>query len=92
MVLQATGNRLSELVGIRHDPVDADRSDLDLWQREITVHGKPGKQRIVGISYPAACALDRYVRARSRHAQGLAAPVMAGRILCIGSARVNVLE
>jgi integrase len=36
-VFQATGIRLSELAGIRYDPVDAERSDLDLWQREITV-------------------------------------------------------
>jgi integrase len=36
-VFEATGIRLSELAGIRYDPVDAERSDLDLWQREITV-------------------------------------------------------
>jgi integrase/recombinase XerD len=68
-VFQATGMRLSELSGIRYDPVDAERSDLDLWQREITVRGKHGKQRIVKISYPAARTLDRYIRARARHAQ-----------------------
>ena len=33
-VFEATGIRLSELAGIRYDPVDAERSDLDLWQRE----------------------------------------------------------
>ena len=42
---------------------------LDLWQREITVRGKDGKQRIVKISYPCARTLDRYLRARARHAQ-----------------------
>ena len=68
-VFEATGIRLSELAGIRYDPVDAERSDLDLWQREITVRGKDGKQRIVKISYPCARTLDRYIRARSRHAQ-----------------------
>ena len=68
-VFQATGVRLSELAGIRYDPVDAERSDLDLWQREITVRGKNGNQRIVKISYPCAQTLDRYLRARSRHAQ-----------------------
>jgi integrase len=31
--------------------------------------GKDGKQRIVKISYPCARTLDRYLRARSRHAQ-----------------------
>ena len=53
-VFRATGIRLSESAGIRYDPVDAERSDLDLWQREITVRGKNGKQRIVKISYLAA--------------------------------------
>jgi integrase/recombinase XerD len=68
-VFEATGIRLSELAGIRYDPVDAERSDLDLWQREITVRGKNGNQRIVKISYSAARTLDRHLRARSRHAQ-----------------------
>jgi len=53
-VFEATGIRLSELAGIRYDPLDAERSDLDLWQREVTVRGKNGKQRIAKISYPAA--------------------------------------
>jgi integrase/recombinase XerD len=61
-VLTATGIRLSELAGLRCD-------DIDLWQREITVHGKGGKDRIVKIGHQAARSLDRYLRARSRHAQ-----------------------
>jgi len=40
-----------------------------LQQFLITVRGKDGKQRIVKISYPCARTLDRYLRARSRHAQ-----------------------
>jgi integrase/recombinase XerD len=61
-VLTATGIRLSELAGLRS-------GDLDLWQREITVRGKGGKDRIVKIGHQAARSLDRYLRARSRHAQ-----------------------
>jgi site-specific recombinase XerD len=61
-VFTATGIRLSELAGLRC-------SDVDLWQREITVHGKGGKDRIVKIGHQAARSLDRYQRARSRHAQ-----------------------
>ena len=38
-VFAATGIRLSEMAGIRSDPDDRRRSDIDLWQREITVHG-----------------------------------------------------
>jgi site-specific recombinase XerD len=68
-VLEATGIRLSELAGIRYDPGDPQRSDLDLWHREITVHGKGSKTRIVKISHDAARSLDRYLRVRARHAQ-----------------------
>ncbi len=61
-VFTATGIRLSELAGLRE-------SDVDLWQREITVRGKGGKDRIVRIGHQAARSVDRYIRARSRHAQ-----------------------
>ena len=61
-VLTATGIRLSELAGLRC-------GDLDLWQRELTERGKGGKDRIVRIGHQAARSLDRYLRARTRHAQ-----------------------
>ena len=61
-VFTATGIRLSELAGLRC-------TDADLRQREITVRGKGGKPRIVKIGHQAALSLDRYLRARSRHAQ-----------------------
>lgn len=41
-VLRASGIRLSELASICCDPR---RSDVDLWQREITVRGKGGRPR-----------------------------------------------
>jgi len=68
-VFKATGIRVSELAGIRYDAEDARRSDVDLWNREITIRGKGGKARIVRIGYDAARNLDRYVRARTRHGQ-----------------------
>jgi integrase len=68
-VFAMTGIRLSELAGIRYDPDDQRRSDIDLWHREITVCGKGGRTRTVKISYDAARSLDRYLRVRSRHAQ-----------------------
>ena len=68
-VFRATGIRLSELAGIRYDPDDPRRSDVDLWHREITVHGKGGKTRTVKIGHDAARSLDRYIRVRARHAQ-----------------------
>src|SRR5207244_1278430 len=66
-VLTATGIRAGELAGIRYDPREPSRSDLDLWRREIRVRGKGGRPRMVKIGHEAARALDRYVRARSRH-------------------------
>ena len=68
-VFKATGIRMAELASIRYDPGDPRRSDVDVWQREITVRGKAGKTRIVKISYDAARGLDRYLRVRARHAQ-----------------------
>jgi site-specific recombinase XerD len=68
-VFRATGMRLAELAGIRYDPGDPSRSDVDLWQREITVCGKGGKTRTVKVGYDAARSLDRYIRVRARHAQ-----------------------
>ena len=68
-VLEATGMRLSEIAGIRYRLDDPRDSDLDLWNRDITVHGKGRKTRTVKIGYDAARALDRYLRVRARHAQ-----------------------
>ena len=68
-VFRATGIRLSELAGIRYDPDDPQRSDVDLWQREITVRGKDHQSRIVRFGHEAARSLDRYIRVRARHGQ-----------------------
>jgi integrase/recombinase XerD len=68
-VLKATGIRLSELAGLLYHPGDPRHSDIDLWQREITVRGKGAKDRIVRIGHQTALSLDRYLRARARHAQ-----------------------
>lgn len=37
------GIRLADLAVIRYDPDDTQCSDVDLWQREITVRGKSGR-------------------------------------------------
>ena len=75
-VLTATGIRLSELAGLRYDPGDPRSSDINLWQRELTVRGKGGTDRIVKIGHQAARSLDRYLRARPAR-PGLAAPAVA---------------
>jgi site-specific recombinase XerD len=68
-VFTVTGIRLSELGGLRYDPGDPRRSDVDPWHREITVRGKGRTTHTVKISHDAARALDRYLRVRARHAQ-----------------------
>ena len=68
-VFTATGIRLSELAAIRYHSGDPARSDLDLQAREIRIRGKGSKPRTVKIGHQAARSLDRYLRARARHAQ-----------------------
>lgn len=68
-VFRATGIRLAELAGIRYDPDDPRRSDVDLDRREIYVRGKGGKDRIVRIDHEAARRIDRYLRVRAGHEQ-----------------------
>jgi len=67
-LFKATGLRLSEMAGIRWDPEHPDRNDLDLDNRELRVHGKGRKERVVKFNYDAARAIDRYLRLRGRHA------------------------
>src|SRR6266702_21389 len=77
-VFRATGIRLSELAGIRYDPDDPQRSDVDLQYREIVVRGKGGQARIVRIGHEAARSIDRYLRVRVRHAQAYRAQLWLG--------------
>jgi site-specific recombinase XerD len=67
-LFKATGVRLSEMAGIQYDPEHRDRSDLDLDTRELRVHGKGRKERLVKFNYDAARAIDRYLRLRGHHA------------------------
>jgi site-specific recombinase XerD len=75
----ATGIRLAELAGLRYDPGDQRRSDIDLRQREITVRGKGGKDRIVKIGHHAARSLDRYIWRPLPARAGRAAAAVARR-------------
>ncbi len=74
-VFTATGIRLAELAEIRYHPGDPARSDLDLQAREIRIAGKGSKPRTVKIGHQTARSLDRYLRARARHAGPPAAAV-----------------
>jgi Phage integrase, N-terminal SAM-like domain len=77
--LKATGIRLAELAGLRYDPGDPRRSDVDLWQREITVRGKGGKDRIVKIGHQAAREPGPVPARPVPAPAGLAAAAVAGR-------------
>ncbi|RAY13845.1 recombinase XerD [Actinomadura craniellae] len=67
-LFRATGIRLSELAGIRYVPGDPERSDIDLYHREILVRGKGGKERVVKFDHQTARSIDRYLRMRKQQA------------------------
>jgi hypothetical protein len=78
-LFKATGIRLAELAGLRYDPGDPRRSDIDLWQREITVRGK-GRQGPHRQDRPPGSPEPGPVPAGPRPARpGLAAAAVAGR-------------
>jgi hypothetical protein len=76
-VFTATGIRAAELAGIRYDAHDSQASDVDLWQREITVRGKGGKVRVVKITHDAARPGPLHP-GQGQARPGVAAPVVAG--------------
>ena len=67
-VLYDTGLRRAELAGLRFDPSDEMRNDVDLDQQYLRVVGKGRRERVVPIGRQATLAMDRYLRARTRHA------------------------
>ncbi|MGH3921427.1 MAG: tyrosine-type recombinase/integrase [Pseudonocardiaceae bacterium] len=67
-VMLDTGARLAEVTGLRYDPHDAEASDVDLSGRAVRVRRKGGRVDLVWIGAKTAKALDRYLRARTRHA------------------------
>jgi hypothetical protein len=72
---QTAGDHREQRVGVRlgHPGVEqafpGGRQGLGHEHREITVRGKGRKTRTVKVGHDAARALDRYIRARARHAQ-----------------------
>jgi site-specific recombinase XerD len=68
-VFTATGIRLAELAGLRYDPGDPRHSDIDLWQREITVRGKAARTGSSRSATRRPRASTGTSAARSRHAQ-----------------------
>jgi site-specific recombinase XerD len=78
-VLTATGIRAGELAGIRYDPCDPHRSDLDLQSRDITVHGKGGRTRIVRIGHGPGPGPGPVPPGPGPARPGVAAAAVAGR-------------
>ncbi|WP_019924996.1 site-specific tyrosine recombinase XerD [Nocardia sp. BMG111209] len=70
-LLYSTGARISEVVGL-------DVDDLDAADRAVLLHGKGGKQRMVPVGRPALAAVEAY-RVRGRpalSAHGLGNPAL----------------
>ncbi len=64
-----TGVRVSGLAGLRYSPEDEDQTDVFLRDRRLKITLKGGRQTFIPIGAKTAAALDRYLRARARHAQ-----------------------
>ena len=59
-IFACTGGRLSELCRLQVD-------DIDQQTRKIKVRGKNGKTRVIKYDHKCGIAIDRYVRARTKH-------------------------
>jgi site-specific recombinase XerD len=64
-----TGLRVSGLAGLRYDPDDESANDVFLAQRRLRIRLKGGDETWVPIGKKSAAALDKYIRARTRHQQ-----------------------
>lgn len=69
LVLLDNGVRASGLVGLRYTPTAPETHDVDLDGGQLRVTLKGGDERHISIGVTAAAALDRYIRARTRHPQ-----------------------
>lgn len=68
-VFLSTGARLNEVTTLRYTPDNPDTHDVDLDARIMRVMGKGRRERLSRLTPKTVAALDRYLRARARHAQ-----------------------
>lgn len=61
-----TGARRAEVAGLRYEPSDETRNDVDLDQGILRVLGKGRRERVVAVGSKTVRALDRYLRLRQR--------------------------
>ena len=67
MVLIDTGARRAEVANLHYTPDDLETNDVDLDRGVLLVVGKGRRERGLPIGDKAVNALDRYIRARTRH-------------------------
>jgi integrase/recombinase XerD len=68
-VFRATGIRLAELAALRYDPGDRGAATSTCGSGRSPCAARAAKTGSSGSGHHAARSLDRYIRARSRHAQ-----------------------
>lgn len=79
-VFLSTGARLAEVAGLRWDPADPARNDIDLDARIVRLMGKGSRERVASLDTKAVRALDRYIRrARRKHPQAALPWLWLGR-------------
>jgi len=74
-----TGCRLAEVSGLRFDPKDPLKNDIDLDQNVIRVMGKGRRERTVRFGAKTAKSIDRYLRLRARHHAALGTALWVAR-------------
>lgn len=67
-ILLDNGMRGSGLAGLRYHPDDPELTDVFLSQHVLRIRLKGGRMHMAPIGRKTAAAIDRYIRARARHA------------------------
>lgn len=84
-----TGCRLAEVAGLRFDPSDDRKNDLDLDQQVIRVLGKGGRERTVRFGAKTAKAIDRYLRIRGKHREAASTALWVARKGALGTTGIQ---
>jgi site-specific recombinase XerD len=91
MVLIDTPARRAEVAGLRYDPEDDTRNDVDLDMAQLRVIGKGSRERIMPIGKKTVVALDRYLRARRQHKDAELKALWLGRRGALGYEGINLV-